>query len=649
MARPIVISNGNMHVGINHFGMVHDFYYPYVGLENHSAGKSLRHKVGVWVDGKISWIDDGTWEIRIKSSKEMLAGHIRTHSKDLGIILEFDDTIDSSVDGFMRSVHIINTADYEREIRLFMHQAFVIGDSRSNTDTAQYLPDTQAILHYRGQRMFIVGAKADDVSHFDQFTVGLFGIEGREGSYRDADDGELQGCTVEHGRVDSVLRFKLSIAAHASRRVFYWIAAGKSLREALNTHKLIDLHGHGARQYATAVWWQEWLKPTIDSAAKLPKRQQDLFTKSALVIKSHIDNRGAVIASTDTAMLNYWRDVYGYCWPRDAAYVLWPLIRMGYTDEAMQYFRFCRTQLHPRGYLHHKYRADGALGSSWHSYVHDSGNAAPIQEDETAITLFSFAQYYYAHPSEELLDEFYNSLIKPMANYMAQHIDESTNLPKPSYDLWEEIYITSTYTTAVVYAALIAAAQLAEIRHDDTSAVKWRAVADDMQVAAKKYLYNTDRGMLRKGIIVYDGGNEINYNDTLDMSSFYGCFMYGLFPANSEEISNTVNAITTTFLPDSENFTGLPRYENDTYLRRDGKAPNPWLITSMWLAQYYTEIGESEKSATIMQWVEDRASSTGHFSEQINQDTGEHMSVSPLVWSHAEYMATLLDAMTENS
>ena len=60
MARPIVLSNGNMHVGINKFGLVHDLYYPYVGLENHSAGKDLRHKVGIWVDGSVSWLDDGS-------------------------------------------------------------------------------------------------------------------------------------------------------------------------------------------------------------------------------------------------------------------------------------------------------------------------------------------------------------------------------------------------------------------------------------------------------------------------------------------------------------------------------------------------------------------------------------------------------------
>ena len=62
MARPIVLSNGELHVGLNKYGVVHDLYYPYVGFENHAAGTGLRHKIGVYVDGTISWTDDDTWE-----------------------------------------------------------------------------------------------------------------------------------------------------------------------------------------------------------------------------------------------------------------------------------------------------------------------------------------------------------------------------------------------------------------------------------------------------------------------------------------------------------------------------------------------------------------------------------------------------------
>jgi GH15 family glucan-1,4-alpha-glucosidase len=389
VARPIVLSNGELHVGINKFGEVHDFYFPYVGLENHSAGKDTRHRVGIWVDGILSWLDDGSWEFNFTYPHEALVGHVIAKHARLGIIVEFDDTVDAEFNAFMRNIHIINTKSSPRDVRMFLHQSFVIGDARSNTDTAQYLPDANAILHYRGRRAFVISAQDDDGGYFDQYSVGLYGIEGREGTYRDADDGELSMCPVEHGRVDSIIRFKITLSPHSSSRFHYWIACGTSTRQALYVNKQIVSQGVHKRLDVTVKWWHNWLKPAKVFADKIDTGHRDQFIRSVMLIKSHIDKRGAVIASTDSGMLNYWRDAYAYCWPRDGAYVLWPLIRMGYREEAYKFFEFCRRALNAGGFLMHKYRADGALGSSWHPYLHADGTvSAPIQEDETALVLF---------------------------------------------------------------------------------------------------------------------------------------------------------------------------------------------------------------------------------------------------------------------
>lgn len=644
MARPIVLSNGELHVGINRFGLVHDFYFPYVGLENHAAGQSLRHRVGVWVDGQISWLDDGSWQFKFWYPQQALIGHIIAKNENLGILLEFDDVVDAHMSAFMRNIHVVNLQTNDREIRLFMHQAFVIGDARSNTDTAQYLPDSHSILHYRGRRAFIVSGQAGDMP-FDQYTVGLFGIEGYEGSYRDADDGELSFSSVEHGRVDSVIRFKLKVKALSSTRVHYWIAAGTSMREAMYIHKQVRDDGVVKRLHSTAEWWRDWLAPAIHAAEKIAPEFQDNFIRSAMIIKSQIDKRGAVIASTDTTMLNYSRDAYAYCWPRDGAYVLWPLIRMGYRDEAHRFFDFCRRGLHPGGYLMHKYRADGALGSSWHPYVHEDGlTAPPIQEDETALVLFVFAEFYHMHPSPRLLKEFYEPLVLPMANFLASYIDETTGLPKPSYDLWEEQFLTSTYTTSVTYAALVAAAELAEIMEDGDNAVKWRTAASDILMAAHKYLYNSDRQAFYKGILVKDG--HVEYNNTFDLSSIFGVFMFGLYPIDSEEVQTSIRTLTRIFGVDTGTI-GLPRYENDAYRRVSPNVTgNWWIISSLWLAQYYIETGENEKAVKIIAWVQQHGSHTGMLSEQLSPVDESPVSVEPLTWSHAEFLSALLDTIT---
>lgn len=638
MARPIILSNGEMHVGLNIYGLVHDFYYPYVGLENHTAAKQLRHHVGVWVDGQFSWLDDGSWDVETSYHEDVLVGHAMATHTGLQVRLEFDDCVDSTQAAFLRNIHVMNTANDEREVRLFMHQVFVISDGYAS-DTAQYLPDDQAVLHYKGHRAFIASARHADGRPHDQFSVGLFGIEGHDGTYRDAEDGYLSGNTVEHGRVDSVLGLTFRVGAHSSQRAYYWIAAGKSLREARQIHKRLDTNGLLHHLLQTTTYWRQWIQPAVEFSSKIDPEYRIHFLRSVLLIKAHMDKRGAVIASTDTTMLNYSRDSYAYCWPRDGAYVMWPLIRLGYQNEPLHFFAFCRRVLNEHGYLMHKYQADGALGSSWHPYTHEGHDAAPIQEDETAIVLFLFGQYYQQHANEKLLREYYPTMIAPMANFLAGYIDETTGLPLPSYDLWEEVFATTTYTTAVVHAALIEAADLADELGEADDSVRWRTAADDIQTAARGKLFNEQTGYFYKGYTNRNG--EIIHDATLDTSSFFGAFMFGLFDVESEQMQRAYQTMEQLLLQPGDH--GVPRYAGDQYhiTGRDARS-NVWFITTFWHAQYAIETHDVELGRSILEWALHHIRTTGVFSEQLTPD-GRQTSVAPLAWSHAEFLSTLLD------
>jgi glucoamylase len=259
--------------------------------------------------------------------------------------------------------------------------------------------------------------------------------------------------------------------------------------------------------------------------------------------------------------------------------------------------------------------------------------------------LFVFAQFYQMHASPRLLHDFYESMIKPMADFLATYIDDVTGLPKPSYDLWEEVYLSTTYTTSVVYAALLAAAELAEAAEDSDRAVRWRSAADDIYASAHKHLYNHERKAFYKGVIVKNG--QIERDSTFDMSSMFGAFMFGLFPVGSEELTSSVETLTQLFSID-DTHVGLPRYENDNYRRvSDDVTGNWWIITTLWLAQYYVEIGERAKAENVLEWVHSHTSSTGVLPEQVSPVDNSFISVAPLTWSHAEYVASLLDMTIE--
>lgn len=642
MTRPILLSNGRLHVGLNLYGMVHDLYYPYVGLENHARAHNMRHRIGVWSEGRFSWLDDKTWQFSMKYTHHAQIGHITASSNNLGITLEFLDCIAVDDDAFLRNIHIINATGRQREVRLFMQQVFLISSTLTG-DTAQYLPEENAILHFKGRRNFVVGGRTFDGKPFNQHSIGLFGEEGKEGTFRDAEDGQLTPNEVEFGQVDSVIGFNCDIPPFDSTHVEYWLALGRSQWDAIDLHHKINKQGLAPFFDASVRHWHRWLGGVERFAEQIDSNWRPAFRNSALVLKSHFDHKGGVIASTDTTMLNYRRDSYAYAWPRDGGYAIWPLMRLGYQTEAKLFFGFSTKILHPQGFLMQKFRPDGAPGSTWHPYLYGNRLIPPIQEDETAIVIFLLGEFIEQFKDKDMLSIYYQSLVVPAANFMASYIDPVTKLPHASYDLWEEKFLTTTYTTGLVYAALLAAVKMAELMRKPKDAVRWQTVADEFPAAAEKLLYNAERECFYKGFVNVDGKN-LKYDDVVDASSFYGAFMFGLFQPGSEQIQKSFATLSRIFHLAADQPTIMPRYEHDQYYTVDPAGlGNPWFITSLWLAEYDIQTGNLERAKQTINWVKNQMLDTGVLSEQINPFSLAFTSVAPLAWSQAEFLSSVQD------
>ena len=642
MSRPIFLGNGSLLVGLDKSGMVHDFYYPYVGLEDHVNARLMHHKIGVWVDGNFSWLDDGSWQTTLDYEEDAMVSTIKAVSNSLNIALEFHDFVDSEYNVFCRNIHVVNNSDQPRSVRVFFHQIFQISNSNRG-DTALYEPNGNYILDYKGKRCFLIYAQTHDGKPFDQYSVGVHGIEGKEGTFKDAEDGELSGHPVEHGMVDSTIRVNLELPALSSSRVHYWIVSAASHNESLKTHNKF-LNGGFTKQYEdTQKYWRQWLDIGKTDINSMPKKHVVQFKKSLFIMKSHMDRRGSILASGDSEMLNYARDNYSYCWPRDAAYVLWPLIRMGYQDEPRAFFEFARDVLTEDGALMHKFQPDRAVGSSWHPLVHKGKPELAIQEDETAIVLFMLHEYLQVSADEDFVHRLYDTLIQPAANFLENFIDKKTKLPHASYDLWEEKFSTSTYTTGVTYAGLMSAAKMAEQFEYPDDAIRWQTVAQDIQEEAQKVFFNKKKQYFMKGYLLNEDGTK-SVDDTIDVSSLYGAVMFGLFPIESEEVQKSFQTLEEQLLNQSPS-GGLPRYEYDQYCTPDTDKykGNPWFVTTLWLAQLYNELGKPKKAQPLIDWTQSHMMRSAVLSEQVNPVTGEFLSVAPLIWSHAEFTNTLLD------
>ena len=99
---------------------------------------------------------------------------------------------------------------------------------------------------------------------------------------------------------------------------------------------------------------------------------------------------------------------------------------------------------------------------------------------------------------------------------------------------------------------------------------------------------------------------------------------------------------------------GYVRYERDYYFHaNDTQYPNPWFVTTLWIAQYHIKkaktLRELAPALEILLWTRKYAFPTYVLSEQIHPLTGAPLSTAPLVWSHAEYVITVLDYLEKTA
>ena len=641
MSRAVTIGNGSMLVGMDSRGQVRDLYFPFVGEANHVSGASGNyvHRIGVYVDGVMSWLDDAAWRVSCGCDSDSPIGSLFAENEALGITIASRDAVHNEENVLLRHFIVTNQRSEQRVVKLMLAQQFRIFESRRG-DTGYYDPRVGAIIHYKGNTAILVNAMVEG-KQFTEYNIGLFGIEGKEGTYLDAEDGELSNNPIEHGSVDSVLALRCTLPANGAADAYYWIACGTSIPEVHQVDAHVLKETPEVLINSTAAYWRAWLEKSTVDVSGLSPRLQSLFKRSLLIMRAHADNHGGIIASSDTSMLHHGRDTYSYVWPRDGAIIAHAFDEMGYGSVAKRFYEFINRVADPAGYVMHKYRADGVLGSSWHPWIINGEAHLPIQEDETAIVLFMLWRHYEEFKDIEFIESLYNSFIEPAAEFMCDYIESETGLPQASFDLWEEKYGSSTYTAASVYGGLMAAARFAMLLGKESAARNFQAVAQRMQSAIAHTLFDAESGMFVKSVT---HGEERTYDRTLDVSSLHGLLLFNVFETDDEKVTAMAKVVGERLMVHGES-AGFMRYEGDNYYRlHDGASPNPWVICTLWVARYHISIAKTVDDLAyalqLLDWTASHASASGTLSEQMQPHTREHLSASPLVWSHAEFVLT---------
>lgn len=649
MPRDIPVGNGQMLVTFDGEYTIRDFYFPHVGMENHASGHAFRF--GVWADQhpgdyQLSWMGP-EWLRDLRYDRETLVTLVTCTHPHLQLRLHCSDAVDVHAPIFLRKVVVENLRPSPRQIKLFFHQNFNISGNDVG-DTAFYDPNTESVVHYKSQRYFLANCSTDGVPGVQDFATGHKDSDGHRGTFRDADDGELSGNPIAQGATDSVIAVSLTLPASDSASCHYWLAAGLKYQHVRALNQVVTEQGPSELIKRTCNYWQLWANKEDIDFADLPVPLVRLFKRSQLIIRTQIDNDGAIIAANDSDIMQFNRDTYSYMWPRDGALTASALIQTGHSSIARQFFRFCDSLLHPDGYFMQKYNPDGSLASSWHPWAINGQPHYPFQEDETALVIWALWQHFDQFRDVEFITPLYRHLIIGAGQFMMRHRDHATNLPLPSFDLWEERYGIHTFTVCTVIAALKAAAQFASAFGETENAVSFQEAAEQMSEAAIEHLFDASSGRFARSATLDDQGN-LQLDMTLD-SSLAGLFLFGAYPADDRHVVSTMEAVRDGLWVTTP-VGGMARYTNDYYYaatENDPQVPgNPWFITTLWMAQWEIARARQHKDLTAafkyLNWCVQHASASGVLAEQVHPYTNLPISVSPLTWSHATFVATIMD------
>lgn len=643
MARHFVLGNGNILVGLDKHARIRDFYYPFVGQENHVAGRI--HRFGTWADKTFYWFESPKWEKTLSYKKNSLVTQVHAKNSKLGLELEINDCVHFERNVYLRKLTVKNIREQKQQVKLFFHQNFQLSESLGG-DTVYYDPLHHAMVYYKGKRYFMIngGYVRNDKFHgISSYETGLCEIENYEGTYKDVEDGLLNNWPIQHGSVDSTISIEFELEAFAKQDVYYWIGAGSKYRDVAVLDDFVREQSAEKLIAETKNYWSEWSGRTPFNFMDLEDKVVDLFKLSLLIIRAHSDNQGAIIASSDSEMFYKKRDTYAYMWPRDGALIARSLDRSGYQEITENFFQFCCGVLTPDGYFLHKYRPDGSLGSSWHPWLADGKFQLPIQEDQIALILDAQWKHYMQHADEEYGRKMYECFVANAAPFVFNFFDKEIDLPKQSYDLWEENLGIHTFTCATVYAGLLAAAKFEEKFGTPEKKEAYQTKADKLKDAMLKHLYDEEKKTFICRLYYEEG--ELKTDTRIDASSIYGIFQFKVLPPDDERVVSSIEMLKNKLSVQGA-IGGYCRYEGDDYYRVSDDVPgNPWFIISLWLAEYYIACAQSKEdlkpAVEIFEWVADHALETGILSEQMHPHTGEPLSVAPLTWSHAGFVIAI--------
>jgi glucoamylase len=414
--------------------------------------------------------------------------------------------------------------------------------------------------------------------------------------------------------------------------------------------------------------WQEWMKPhPSHKNGHVPAG--DLSKKSLAVLRTHESKSapGALIASLAIP----WgfskgdNDQGGYhlVWGRDMVETAGGLLAAGAHEDTRRVLSFLQKTQQPNGHWSQNMWLDGS--PYWDG----------IQMDETAlpILLVDLARREKALNEGDTLK--YWPMVKRAAGYLAR------SGPVSPQDRWEEDPGYTPFTVAAEIAALLAAAELADLNHESSIAAYLRETADVWNTSIDRWMYMcaTDwcrkfnvegyyvriapkltgagdpRGQLDVHVKNVGASEDTRVASHLISPDALALVRFGLRAPDDSRIRNTAIVIDALLKVETPAGPAWHRYNDDGYGEHKDGSPfdgtgigRGWPLLAGERAHFELALGQVEEAKRILATMESSASDGGLIPEQIwdSPDIRERElflghpsgSAMPLVWAHAEYL-----------
>ncbi len=414
--------------------------------------------------------------------------------------------------------------------------------------------------------------------------------------------------------------------------------------------------------------WRKWQGTLLPIDEEKPGKYRLYRTSGAVLLTHEADNfPGGLIAglSIPWGFIKGDDDLGGYhlVWPRDLVESAGGLLAAGAAEDVRRVGRYLVSTQEEDGHWPQNMWLDGT--PYW------SG----IQMDETAfpILLVDLAL------REKVLDEEAAKSLWPMVRRAAAFIVK--NGPVTQQDRWEEDAGYSPFSLAVEVAALLCAADLADICGETGIGVYLRETADAWNAGIDRWTYVSGTDLARE-IGVEGYYVRIAPPELADASSPVGGFVpiknrppasserpaahivspdalalvrFGLRAADDPRIVNTVKVIDSLLKVDTPFGPAWHRYNDDGYGEHEDGSPfdgtgmgRLWPLLTGERAHYELAAGRRDKAQELLETLEAFANEGGMISEQVwdSADIPEMElffgrpsgSAMPLVWAHSEYL-----------